>query len=441
MNKKQNIIASFIYLIIPFSYAISPYIALMLILLQSIVLVKLQSGYGNKFLIAFLNAMLFSCFSFLGLRLYDWIILISIVLLLVRSKLKIFVPRSAIAIFTIFVFNTIIHPIDSSTLLELERYTMSLMLMVIAVNMTFELDDMYDQMILMSFAALYNSVVVYFLIGLGKIQQLSSTFLSSNIYIYNQPNGLSQTFMQAAETRMNGFFSDPNKYMVFCFALLILGELLLKKNDGLLLRVVIIMASIVSLSRTALLVVLLYVVLKHMYRMKKRTTSIFVVEVVAVGIIGLVVLLFPSALSDIVNNLYDGAARLLGRTKTLEANSSIGNDNRVIVWNLALENIKNSIIFGHGWMSYERLLPYPTHNTLIELMLDGGVITTISYILFFMPLYKLKQWYLTLSCYLVPVMLLGLADYRMWFLILGIVLRRRAILGKEKSLYFRPYNR
>ena len=89
-------------------------------------------------------------------------------------------------------------------------------------------------------------------------------------------------------------------------------------------------------------------------------------------------------------------------------------------------------------MSYENLLPYPTHNTLIELMLDGGLVTTVPYLLFFMPMYKMKKWYLTLSCYLIPVMLLGLADYRLWFLILGIILNRRSTIDSEESLYLRP---
>lgn len=438
MTKTQKWMVGITYLVIPFSYIVSPYITAVLIMIQSWMLVKHQKELGNRVLIIFLNAVLFSCFTVLELRLYDWVIIGSILIVLVKKKMKIVVPVSVMAMMLFFFFNTFIHPVDSDTLLELERYLMSLLLVVLVVNLDFDLNKAYNQMIMLALASFYNAVIVYLLIGIGKIQQLSSLIVSSNIFIYNQASNVNQVMMQSSETRMNGFFSDPNKYMVFCFAFLIICDLLLKDGTGNMLRAIIMMASVVSLSRTALMVLVAYIVLKHMYKMVKQSPSIFIVEVSVICVCLMVSLLIPNLISNFGNEIYDGTAKLLGRTKTLSINPSVGDDNRVIVWQLALESIKQSVIFGHGWMSYENLLPYPTHNTLIELMLDGGLVTTVPYLLFFMPMYKMKKWYLTLSCYLIPVMLLGLADYRLWFLILGIILNRRSTIDSEESLYLRP---
>lgn len=74
------------YLVIPFSYIVSPYITAVLIMIQSWMLVKHQKELGNRVLIIFLNAVLFSCFTVLELRLYDWVIIGSILIVLVKKK-------------------------------------------------------------------------------------------------------------------------------------------------------------------------------------------------------------------------------------------------------------------------------------------------------------------------------------------------------------------
>ena len=78
-----------------------------------------------------------------------------------------------------------------------------------------------------------------------------SSFISTNVYIYSD------------EVRLNGFFSDPNKYMTFCLALLFIIDVFVEnptyKRNGILILSI---ATVLSMSRTALLCLGLYFFVK-----------------------------------------------------------------------------------------------------------------------------------------------------------------------------------
>lgn len=422
MSRTQKFFAGLIYLAIPATYAISPYISIVLIILQGFILCAGQEMDGNRFALFFINAALFSSFSFVSLRLYDWVIFFTFLSTMWRKKLDLQIPARVVFILTILIFNTVVHEIDSSTLLQFVRYLFSLLAFVLAFNLDFDFKRIYDQLKLISFSAIYNAVCVYLLISIGKISSLTGSIVSSNIFIYNQQLEDGAT---SVETRLNGFFSDPNKYMVFCFALLIIYELFLRDRQRRILEGLVMIAAVLSLSRTALLVIIIFLLFKQMYFLKQRSLRGFVLELVVLSALFVVMATVPDLLATLENNIYDAAAQLLGRTNTLKINSSISSDNRVIVWKQAIVFIKQEIIIGHGWLSYSNLLPYPTHNTILQLMLDGGIIVTFSWLYFFWPMFTDKKSYVLLACFLIPSMFLELGDFRLWYFLLGLILNRQ----------------
>ena len=118
------------------------------------------------------------------------------------------------------------------------------------------------------------------------------------------------------------------------------------------------------------------------------------------------------------------SAKLLGREHTLKVNASFEDDNRMRIWMMAFNYIKQKPIIGYGWIANEQLLPYPTHNTLISLLLDGGLIVLMSYIYTFLPLFKNKRQDIVIPYIIVPLLLLDLGNYRLWYLLLGLVIKK-----------------
>ncbi|WHS05444.1 O-antigen ligase family protein [Ligilactobacillus salivarius] len=426
MTKAQKYSLTLLYFITPIMYVILPILILIPLMLEEIILLRSSDIFGNKFVLIFINATLYSCISVLTFRLYDLVILVSFMYLFISKKGDLRVPGRIFILLFFTTLITMVHEISSDGLLEVERYIMSMLLVVVMVNLTYKFEELYTPLKYISLAALYNSIMIYFFIYLGKISKVTGSLFASNIYIYNQQKV--DSYAKSFDVRMNGFFSDPNKYMVFCFALIIIIELFIINRETKMLRFIIICAAIMSLSRTALIVIAAYIFFKQLYFEKKKSFDMFVLEITIVVGILVILSIIPDAIFNLNNGTYDVAAKLLGRDKTLEMNTSIANDNRIIIWHDAIQYIQQHFLLGNGWLSFEKLLPYPTHNTLLQLILDGGLIFTVGYIIFFYPLFKMKKWYLTLTCYLIPTMLLELADYRMWYFILAIIL-----LGKEKD--------
>lgn len=96
MSRTQKFFAGLIYLAIPATYAISPYISIVLIILQGFILCAGQEMDGNRFALFFINAALFSSFSFVSLRLYDWVIFFTFLSTMWRKKLDLQIPARVV---------------------------------------------------------------------------------------------------------------------------------------------------------------------------------------------------------------------------------------------------------------------------------------------------------------------------------------------------------
>lgn len=97
-------------------------------------------------------------------------------------------------------------------------------------------------------------------------------------------------------------------------------------------------------------------------------------------------------------------------------------DNRVYVWGKAIQFISQKPFWGNGWLAYQSLLPYPTHNTIVSLLLDGGAFVLTAYLYTFGPLFSNKRFGATISCVILPMLLLDLGNYRVLFLLLALIM-------------------
>lgn len=411
MNKRM-LISILLYIIAPIAFYIYSYLLLAVVATQIIFIAKQKINKGSCFLILMLIATMYSGITFIGLRLYDWITIIAFLMMLFTKKGKVKISNRLVPLICVILINMFTHGMDGSQVLESVRYIISIALVLVILNERIVFKEIAPHILLLCFANLYNAIAIYLIQITGHLVNIESSFFSTNFYIFEN------------EMRLNGFFSDPNKYMVFCFALLFIIELFIESKKvrriGIILSCV---ASVISMSRTALICIVVYVGAKLSFEMKKKSQGLFVITVLIITSIGLLMIVFPDTLNNLISLAYTSSAKLLGRDHTLTINSSLQSDNRTIIWNLANEYIAEKPILGHGWLAYEELLPYPTHNTIFSILLDGGIITLIAYIYTFIPLFISKRWDVSIACVVIPSLLLDLGNYRMWFLLLGLVIK------------------
>lgn len=420
LNKWLTIL---IYLITPFAFVINIYFFIILIIMQCLIILMSKKKYADKFLIILLNSLLYSGISILGLRLYDWIIIFVFIWLIIAQKGHVKIQFRFIGFLLGVVFVFIYHGMPSNEVLEVVRYLISVILVIIILNITPNLNNITEYIMRICLANLYNAIVICVLMTLGWIHNYTFSFFSTNIYIYS------------GELRMNGFFSDPNKYMTFALAMIVLVDIFVE-NVEYKRRIIVLLSlsAILSLSRTAILCLGIYYVLKLIRYLQVRDFRLFYITIVVLAILIVCLLFFPDMINTMLNNLFIFAANILGRQKTIEINATVQSDNRVIIWKMAREYIVRKPILGNGWMAYSELLPYPTHNTIISLLLDGGIVMLGIYIYTFWFLYTYKRYDVVIPCVIIPSLFLDLGNYRMWFLLLAMIILKRQ---KDKECEFK----
>ena len=293
------------------------------------------------------------------------------------------------------------------------RYIISIILVFNVINLEFNFDEIDNDIIHITLANMYNAIVVYILIGLGRVQNISTSIISTSTYIYK------------GEVRLNGFFTDPNKYMLYCMCLIFIAEIFIsnknKKNIIILLAMI---SAVISMSRTSLICFGVYFIIKIFKVLRKKSFALFYIGIGLSLIIAIILILNPGIINNLVENIFVNTAKLLGRQNTLKVNTSVENDNRVRIWTMAIQYIKNKPFIGYGWLANEYLLPYPTHNTILSLMLDGGILMLIAYLYAFIPLFRNKRLDVVVPYILIPLFLLDLGNYRLWYLLLGLIIKK-----------------
>jgi len=193
------------------------------------------------------------------------------------------------------------------------------------------------------------------------------------------------------EGRFRGIFGNPNGIGIFCTLLFLLFYLLINlrpnlfsKSEKTITYFAIISSMFLSGSRTALLSILIYFIVKSI---NKYSSILSIVATIAISITynfimdNLLIIIYTLGLEDIL------------RINTLESGSG-----RLIAWNFAWENIQKIFFFGKGFAYTEYLFHKNSvalsilghqgnaHNSYLTIWLNTGI---IGFILFFSALFFL----------------------------------------------------
>lgn len=404
----MSYILPIIILLTPLAYMLSPYAFVLLFLFEVFLFIKNVDGEGNRFLLLMLLTVMCSCISIAGLRLYDLVILIAFIKTWIRIRGHFVVSYNIFPLLAVVVIVGVLHS-GSGNLTEMLRYIICFMLFITAFNNDYDFDQIKGKIAEISITNLYFAIVVFVLNGIGRISEYTG-IVASNIYIYSS----------ASELRMNGFFSDPNKYMAFCLAMMFIVEIWMQngklKNWTM---VILCISSLISMSRTAILSLLAYLFFKVI---KITLQKSWILTVILCGVIISAVVLFvfnPMILNSLLNYLFVTSSKLMGRELTLSVNMNFQSDNRILIWEQAIELIKKQPLIGYGWNSIREMLPYPTHNTVLELLMDSGIIGLLCYLFLMSKLLFNKYYEYTIPFVWIPMLLLDMGGYRVLFLLLG----------------------
>ena len=409
--KGERLLSSILYLLTPFAFMANPLLFVVCVTAQLVLQTLHGYRFSELFVVLLLNGFVYSSVSFVGLRFYDWIIIFSFVYVFINKKGHVAIPVRLLifstSVFLVFLF----HGMQTNEILEVVRYFISILLVIVVLNTQPDINLISESIIRICKVTLYNAIIVFVMIQLGRVHNYMSSFISTNVYIYS------------GEVRLNGFFSDPNKYMTFCLALLFVIDVFVEnpkyKRNGVL---ILIIATVLSMSRTALLCLALYFFVKFLLKLKEKSPVLFGCCIITFSVVCIILLVTPDVINNIINELYTLAARVLGREHTLEINATMKEDNRVYIWGKAIQFISQKPFLGNGWLAYQSLLPYPTHNTALSLLLDGGFFVLTTYLYTLWPLFSSKRFDATISCVILPMLMLDLGNYRVLFLLLALIM-------------------
>ena len=315
--KGERLLSSILYLLTPFAFMANPLLFVVCVTAQLVLQTLHGYRFSELFVVLLLNGFVYSSVSFAGLRFYDWIIIFSFVYVFINRRGYVAIPVRLLifstSIFLVFLF----HGMETNEILEVVRYFVSILLIVVVLNTKPDMNLISESIIRICKVTLYNAIIVFAMIQLGRVHNYMSSFISTNVYIYSD------------EVRLNGFFSDPNKYMTFCLALLFIIDVFIEnptyKRNGILILSI---ATVLSMSRTALLCLGFYFFVKLLLKLKDKSPVLFGCCIITFSVVCILLLAAPDIINSIINELYTLAARVLGREHTLEINATMKDDNR-----------------------------------------------------------------------------------------------------------------
>lgn len=405
-------------LMTPVAFVINPLLLLFMVVCQMISYLRCAETMEDKFLLLFLCATTFTGISVFSFKIYDILILSFFVYAVARHDKDLYITSEQILyLFVVFVVS--LFHFNNTALLETSRYVFSIMLMILIQSGHIEFGKYQTEILHIMLANLYYAVCVYILTSREWVQNYSGTVISTSIY------------MEYAEVRLNGFFTDPNKYTVFCFTMLILVKLFfddsrIKKAAMFILGI----AAVISGSRMGLVGIIVFLMFEgfSVFREQNRIVASFLF--CGTLLVSAVWIVCPDIFTTILNEGYFLVTEILGREHTLELFKNVSEDGRVVVWRMAASYIAEHPFLGHGWLSYGELLPYLTHNTFLSLLLDGGILMLATYLFFFRKVFWGKNWIIMIPLFFLPVFLLDLSNLRMHYLLLALIQA-----GQERTQY------
>lgn len=432
-HKEYIYIFGLIYLLLPIMYVKAPIIFLMGLVVSFGIVFYGNRDFKSIIFKAYLWAFSFFGISIFSVKIFDIVMLFCLLGIIFwqkkiffRKELGLIIPFYLFIIFqTLYMyFNSDVE--SSSIFLELGRYmlaflTLFLFLQIKSVNKLglAHWTDVFSVLVIVQAAVMFMvSNMIGDMNSIGPVQI--------------------QIFTDANESRVSAFFSDPNKMMCF-FAMGLLLSIVLRSRDVRNLKWsstfwIYLIGAVASLARTSVLIVGAFVVLFFYYKFFGKTSRIIANLVLLILGVFLAVLFYQNqyVVMSLIDSFFDRLLKIFGRYNTIKLDSNVASDSRVIVWKQAISYIEQRPLFGNGLLSEERLLPIPTHNTFVQLLLDTGIVGTVLYFVgLIVPLIKKLSLWIVFALIIIPMLFLDLANFRLVFVVFAFALQTYKKGGKE----------
>ncbi|WP_213335299.1 O-antigen ligase family protein [Enterococcus casseliflavus] len=418
MEIKKLFLPSIIFVFLPLVYAISPYLFLCLVILCFLLCIPINVDIDTKIFCIYLISFSFFGISLFSFKIYDLVFIIGCLFNFKKFKegsfnrRLVFLSCVFISIIAVSILLNLGNNPFSHMNLELFRYILSIITLIYYSNVNLAKKAIVKFLKLFSVLLSVQTIIMFYIMQRGVIKNFYSPLFQVTL------------FSEDGETRLAGFFSDPNKFMCFFFFLIIFFFIfkdIWKKNDFLFL-IIMLVGSLLSFSRTAILSICIFIVLIIFNLIFQEQKYLRILLFFFVGLlVGIIVFLSPSSILNSLDNIFSWMLQILGRDRTAEINTTLSDDNRIFIWKLAIPLISENPLFGHGPISYSYLLPYPTHNTFLNLLLDYGVSGTVAYLLLMRGLFHKIPSFLSISFIMIPMLLLDMGNFRLIFVLLGLV--------------------
>ena len=441
--KKDHIVNLIILLagvINPLTYFISPGILLLSLLIEVVGLYFLLDSFEKKLWVIYLFLFQYFSIAILNIKLYDLMTLLVLGTVYVnpRKTLKratIYDHRIQVMLFCIILILPVLVVFSmklSLAFVEYMRYLMCLVILVIFSSSKVDLLKIRIFFLPLVLSNLATGVILYFL-----------TYKLFGYYPFEGPIFTVDYHYHEIEHRLSGFSSDPNKYYLYFFSIVLVVDLLeetysrivqIKANR---IRLLCIGAAVLSLSRVAFLSALGYAAVRYfrvklLRRNNKLYFQILVFTVIFLGV-------NFNSIVDLLDSSIRFLTELAGRERTLAYAPSLTESNRMRIWVESINLIKNNWLTGYGLFSWKAFLPYPPHNTILNLLLDFGIVGLTLYLYLYWPV--LKRCYLEsyIFLFLLPFMTLDLQSYRLFYILLSVVLFKSVYIRLPQKHENLPY--
>lgn len=403
----------------------NPLLVLIGVLAVSVMMVVLIRNTAISIWVLYLYLFQFFSVDVLGMKLYDIAAIVFVVVIIAKGQIR----RETVAkpdawfflTFLIFLLfsQALLHRFSSSAFIELTRYLMCFSVLLIFGNLQTRFEDLKKYLLTISIVNLIQGIIIF----------VGAYYFFGEIATDNDFAAVG-TYYNPVEPRVCGFSLDPNKYYTYCFFIVIVFDLFGDRNDKIVRigRYVNIVGALISLSRAAIFVTLLYLIL-NMFERKVLAGSRKLILMVGVFAILFIALNFSSVI-HITNNVLETIAEITGRTRTLEYEPNITEGNRMFIWKATFALVGDSPIFGHGLFAWEGMLPYPPHNTILVILLDIGIIGLTLYVLLIRKLIISIFNYSIFFLLFLPSLTLDMQHYRLYFILLAILSYKALDSGK-----------
>lgn len=424
----ENKIILLLGIINPLLYYLSPYVFLIALVFEFIIVIKNSDTLIEKLWKSFLLASMYFGVQILGLKLYDIVILGFLPIIIIKNwrnididnvKKRHLILGGIYLIYLLLIF--IFKKSGINQILEFIRYAMALLLIgefYLTVKDLKEFESIVDVLPIYALKNLFSGVVVMILMMYGNFQDKFNLGLI-NINIYNS----------LPEVRLTGFFSDPNKYFLYFVFLFIIYEFYnymykyktIKVIDKY--NIIFIVGAISSLSRTGIIAIIAYIVIKFIniklfYNKQKLFLKLFIGCIVTVL---LIFAIFPDVIVAIADKFIYTVTVLIGREESLVYSSSLSESSRIMSWKVALNSTSDSLFFGKGLFSWKDFYYMPPHNTFVAIIQDTGFVGLGIFIIFIGFGILNLPIHITLILLLIPMMTFDLQNYRLLYLLVAIL--------------------